>query len=300
VRDRDHAQLPEGRDLFLLTLVIIGIGTSGPLIALSTMPIIALIFWRNLGGALLLSPFAIRNLNFRNVEERKGLLLSIASGVVLAGHFIGFFIAMRYTSVAAGTALTALQPIFAALFVKSLGGRISRQTWGGMSISFIGVLIVTGVDFQISTRAFLGDLAAIACAALAAAYVILGASARESVSTATYAFACYLTCAIVALAFSLISNTELIDYPKREWLLLLALIAGAQILGHTIMNFTLRKISPAIVSLVVFFEVPVSALLAFWWLNQLPTNGTVPGLILILFGCYIFVARSESRSASNR
>ncbi len=300
MRDRDHAQLPEGRDLFLLTLVIIGIGTSGPLIALSTMPIIALIFWRNLGGALLLSPFAIRNLNFRNVEERKGLLLSIASGVVLAGHFIGFFIAMRYTSVAAGTALTALQPIFAALFVKSLGGRISRQTWGGMSISFIGVLIVTGVDFQISTRAFLGDLAAIACAALAAAYVILGASARESVSTATYAFACYLTCAIVALAFSLISNTELIDYPKREWLLLLALIAGAQILGHTIMNFTLRKISPAIVSLVVFFEVPVSALLAFWWLNQLPTNGTVPGLILILFGCYIFVARSESRSASNR
>lgn len=289
MRDRDHSKLPTGREIGLLTLVIIGIGTSGPVIALSTMPILALIFWRNLGGFFLVLPWAFRDLDLKQPEVRIGIRFSFLSGIALALHFIGFFIAMRYTSVAVGTALTALQPIFAAYFVKRLGGTIPKRAWTGMSIAFVGVVIITGVDLTISRRAFLGDLAAIACAALAAMYVVLGARARESVSTATYTSIAYLTCALVSLGFALAVGTELVDFEAREWLLLIALIAGAQILGHTILNFTLKSLSPAIASLVVFFEVPVSAILAFWWLNQLPPLGTVPGLILILVGCRVFL-----------
>ena len=289
MRDRDHSKLPTGRDIGLLTLVIIGIGTSGPVIALSTMPILALIFWRNLGGFFLVLPWAFRELDLSKPEVRVGIRFAFLSGIALALHFIGFFIAMRYTSVAVGTALTALQPIFAAYFVKRLGGTIPQRAWTGMSIAFIGVVIITGVDLTISRRAFLGDLAAIACAALAAMYVVLGARARETVSTATYTSIAYLTCALISLCFALAVDTELFDFDTREWLLLIALIAGAQILGHTILNFTLKSLSPAIASLVVFFEVPVSAILAFWWLNQLPPLGTVPGLILILVGCRVFL-----------
>lgn len=289
MRDRDHSRLPSGREIGLLSLVIIGIGTSGPVIALSSMPILALIFWRNLGGFLLVLPWAFRDVNWSRSEVKKGVKFSFLSGIALALHFIGFFIAMRYTSVAVGTALTALQPIFAAYFVKRLGGAIPRRAWTGMSIALLGVVIITGVDLQISTRAFLGDLAAIACAALAAMYVVLGARARESVSTPTYTSIAYLTCSLISLGFALIAGTELIDFAAREWLLLIALIAGAQILGHTILNYTLKSLSPAIASLVVFFEVPVSAILAFWWLGQLPPLGTIPGLILILAGCRVFL-----------
>ncbi|MBU3716507.1 MAG: DMT family transporter [Candidatus Nanopelagicaceae bacterium] len=289
MRDRDHSKLPTGREFGLLTLVIIGIGTSGPVIALSTMPILALIFWRNLGGFFIVLPWALRGLDLKRPEVQIGIKFSFLSGIALALHFIGFFIAMRYTSVAVGTALTALQPIFAAYFVKRLGGTIPRRAWTGMSIAFVGVVIITGVDLTISRRAFVGDLAAIACAALAAMYVVFGARARESVSTATYTSIAYLTCALISLGFALVVGTELVDFEAREWLLLIALIAGAQILGHTILNFTLKSLSPAIASLVVFFEVPVSAILAFWWLNQLPPLGTVPGLILILVGCRVFL-----------
>ncbi|MBU3716649.1 MAG: DMT family transporter [Candidatus Nanopelagicaceae bacterium] len=289
MRDRDHGKLPSGREIGLLSLVIIGIGTSGPVIALSSMPILALIFWRNLGGFFLVLPWALRGLDLKRPEVQIGIKFSFLSGIALALHFIGFFIAMRYTSVAVGTALTALQPIFAAYFVKRLGGTIPKRAWTGMSIAFVGVVIITGVDLTISRRAFVGDLAAIACAALAAMYVVLGARARESVSTATYTSIAYLTCSLLSLCFALAVGTELVDFEAREWLLLIALIAGAQILGHTILNFTLKSLSPAIASIVVFFEVPVSAILAFWWLNQLPPLGTVPGLILILVGCRVFL-----------
>jgi drug/metabolite transporter (DMT)-like permease len=289
-----HTQLPVGRDIPLLILGIIGIGTSGPLIALSTMPILALIFWRNLGGSLLMLPFALRKTEWIDVKNRDAIKWSALAGVVLALHFIGFFIAMRFTSVAAGTALTALQPIFAAYFVKRTGGHIPRQAWLGMIISFAGVLIITGVDFQISRRAFLGDLAAIACAALAALYVMLGAKAQRQLTTSTYTSICYFVCALTTLPIAFFSSTELIGFSAREWWLLLALIGGAQILGHTMFNLVLKRVSPAVVSLIVFFEVPVGAVLAYWWLGQLPPAGIIPGLVLLLLGCGIFVLRSKA------
>lgn len=292
MRDQNHTKMPSGRDIPLLLIGIIGIGTSGPVIALSVMPILALIFWRNLGGAVLTLPFALRNAEWRDPKNRDGLRWSALAGVALAFHFIGFFIAMRYTSVAAGTALTALQPMFAAYFVRKLGGHIPSRAWVGMSISFLGVLIITGVDFQISQRAFLGDLAAIACAALAAIYVTLGAQAQKTLSTSTYTSICYFACALTVLPIALLSNTSLIGFSAREWWLLLALIAGAQILGHTMFNLALKRVSPAVVSLIVFFEVPVSAVLAYWWLDQVPPVGTIPGLILLMVGCVIFVLQN--------
>jgi len=297
VRDRDHAKLPSRRELGLLTLVIIGIGTSGPVIALGAMPIVALIFWRNIGGFLLVLPWADKNLDLKDPKTRNGVLLAVLSGIALAAHFFGFFLAMRLTSVATGTALTALQPIFAAYFVRLLGGHIPRRVWVGMIVAFAGVLVITGVDLQISTRAFLGDLAAIGCAAVAAVYVIIGARTRETMSTATYTSIVYLTCAIVSILVAILTNTKLIGYPRIEWLYLISLIVGAQILGHTILSFTLKTLSPAIASIVVFFEVPVSSILAFWWLDQLPPLGTIPGLILILVGCAIFVWKQNEKSS---
>jgi len=273
---------------------IVGIGTSGPVIALSAMPILALVFWRNLGGALLMFTFALRNKEWMKVENRRGMKWAALAGVALSFHFIGFFISMRFTTVAAGTALTALQPIFAAYFVKRLGGHIPKQAWLGMVISFLGVLIITGVDFQISRRAFIGDLAAIVCAALAALYVMLGSQAQRTISTSTYTSICYFVCAMTALPIAQMTQTQVWGFSAREWWLLLALIAGAQILGHTMFNLALKRVSPAIVSLIVFFEVPVSAILAYWWLDQLPPTGTIPGLLLLLCGCAIFVLRNKS------
>ena len=58
----------------------------------------------------------------------------------------------------------------------------------------------------------------------------------------------------------------------------------------------LKRVSPAIVSLIVFFEVPVSAVLAAWWLDQTPPLGIIPGIALILFGCVLVVTRTRGGS----
>ncbi len=293
IRD-SHTAIPARPDLIRLGVGMIGIGTSGPLIAMSIMPIPTLIFWRNLGGALLSLPFAIRHSGNRN-----GVKWSIIAGVILALHFIGFFLAMRWTTVAAGTALVALQPIFAALFIKISGGHIPSKVWLGMIISFAGVLLISGVDLTISLRAFLGDVAALVSAALSALYVMAGARAQRTIETSTYTTICYFVCAMSALPFALLSGYSLFDFSAREWWILLALIIGAQILGHTMLNATLKRVSPAIVSLIIFFEVPIGSLLALWWLNQRPPLGILPGIALILIGCVLVVTRTRTATLEN-
>jgi len=289
----NHTELPARPDLIRLIIGIFGIGSSGPLIALSSMPVPTLIFWRNLGGSLMTFPFALKH-----SLNRTGIRLAVLAGVVLAVHFVGFFLSMRLTSVTAGTAIVATQPIFAAFFVKLTGGHIPTKAWLGMLISFTGVLLVTGIDLQLDRKSFLGDIAALISGALAAAYMLIGSRAQQHLETTSYTTICYFVCAMTALPMALIMGYEVIHFEAKQWWILLGLIIGAQILGHTMFNLTLKRVSPAVVSMIVFFEVPVAALLSLIFkIGKEPTIMIIPGVILILFGCVLVVLRSKPESS---
>jgi hypothetical protein len=293
MKDQDHTKLPTGRDIPFLISGILGIGASGPIIAKSLMPVPTMIMWRNLIGGLVMLPFAIKRGEWKTASQRNAIKWSAVAGVLLALHFICFFLAMRFTSVATGTALTATQPIFAAIFVRLSGGHIPRKAWSGMFIAFASVLIITGVDLNLSFRSFQGDVIAVVGGALAAIYMIIGSNVQREISTSTFTAVCYLVCALTALPIAIFAGYNLTGYSNNEWLLLIALVITAQIMGHTMFNLSLKRVSPAVVALVVFFEVPVSAILAFLWLDQKPPAGTIPGIIGLLIGCGIFVVRSK-------
>jgi drug/metabolite transporter (DMT)-like permease len=288
----NHTELPARPDLIRLIIGIFGIGSSGPLIALSAMPVPTLIFWRNLGGSVMTLPFALRH-----KLDRTGVKWAVLAGIVLAVHFVGFFLSMRMTSVTAGTAIVATQPIFAAFFVKLTGGHIPTRAWLGMLISFTGVLVVTGIDLQLDRRSFLGDLAALISGSLAAAYMLIGSRAQQTLATTSYTTICYFVCAMTALPMALISGYDIVGFAVREWWILLGLIIGAQILGHTMFNMTLKRVSPAVVSMIVFFEVPVAAFVSLVFnIGKQPTLTIIPGVILILLGCILVVLRTRPES----
>ena len=256
------------------------------------MPVPTLIFWRNLGGSLMTLPFALRH-----KLDRTGVKWAVLAGVVLAIHFVGFFLSMRMTSVTAGTAIVATQPIFAAFFVKLTGGHIPAKAWLGMLISFSGVVLVTGIDLQLDRRSFVGDLAALISGALAAAYMLIGSRAQQTLATTSYTTICYFVCAATALPMALFSGYDIVGFAAREWWVLLGLILGAQILGHTMFNITLKRVSPAVVSMIVFFEVPVAAIIAMVFdIGKQPTLMIIPGVILILGGCILVVLRTRPES----
>jgi drug/metabolite transporter (DMT)-like permease len=59
-------------------------------------------------------------------------------------------------------------------------------------------------------------------------------------------------------------------------------------------NAALKRVSPAVVSLIVFFEVPIAAILAgVFDIGKQPSGLIIPGIILILVGCSMVVLRTR-------
>lgn len=276
----------------LAIIAVLGVSASGPLMAGTAAPALAIAFWRNALGTTALSPFALtRNLGELRDQDRRGWRTTAFAGAMLAAHFATWVSALKLTSVAAATALVTTQLVWVVLIDRLRGQRTTRGVLVGMALAVAGVVVISGVDFSLSTRALSGDLLAIAGGLFAAFYLIAGSEIRETWSTTAYTFACYGICAALLLVACLVAGVDLIGFTAKTWLLIAAVTLCAQLLGHSLLNHLLAVMSPGLISLLLLLEVPGAALLAGIFLDQTPPLGVYVGLVLILSGLAVVVLR---------
>jgi len=213
--------------------------------------------------------------------------------VALAAHFASFVPSVKLTAVADGVALGATQPVWQGLIALGQGRRLDRITWIGIGIAVVGAFAATGADIAVSGRAVAGDLLALVGGMAAAVYTAFGERVRSDTSTLSYTTICYTVCAVVLGAVCLIARVPLHGYAPSAWLAILALVAGAQLLGHSMFSYALHRITATTVSVLILLEVPGAALLAWLWLGQTPPLGSVPGLLLLMAGVVVVVLGSR-------
>lgn len=281
--------MPAPVDLVLLGVTVLATSTAAPLIAATAAPTLAIAFWRNGLASALLVPWAlIRRRTELRTLNRRAWALSVAAGVLLAAHFGTWVPSLALTSVASSTALVSTQPVWAVALARLRGHRVPRAVWVGTGLAVVGAALVAGVDLQLSGRALAGDLLALVGAAMAAGYVTVGGAVRSSterpVSAVSYTAICYSVCACVLLVVNLASGQRLGGWDGTTWLKIVALTAGAQLLGHSLINVALRTASATVASLAMLLEVPGAALIAALWLHQVPGVAAIPGLVLLLGG----------------
>jgi drug/metabolite transporter (DMT)-like permease len=282
--------VPPARDAAMIAVAVAAASTAGPLIAATAAPALAIAAWRNLMAGAVLLPAALltRRAELRRLD-RRGWALSGLAGVFLAAHFVTWVPSVTLTSVASSTALVVTQPVWAALLARAGGQHVSRAVWVGILVAVAGAVLVTGADVTLSARAVAGDVLAVLGGVFAAAYVTAGAAVRARLSTTAYTAVCYSTCAVILAVVCLAAGQRLGGYPAGSWVKLVALTAGAQLLGHSLINVALRTTSPTVVSLALLFEAPGAALIAAVWLDQLPPASAVPGLLVLLVGLALVV-----------
>lgn len=284
--------------VFLALIAVLGVSASGPLMAGTAAPALAIAFWRNAGGAALIAPFAVA----RNRTELRGLsgrqwLMSAIAGAMLAAHFAAWVSALKLTSVAAATALVTTQLIWVVLIDRIKGVKPTTAVLAGMALSISGVLVISGFDFALSTRAITGDALAVLGGLFAALYLLVGSEVRKTLSTTAYTLLCYGFCALFLAAASLAFGVSLAGFSTKSWLLIAAVTIAAQLLGHSLLNHLLAVMSPTVISLVILLEVPGAALLAGVFLGQTPPWGVYVGLTLILIGLAVVAARRQETPA---
>jgi drug/metabolite transporter (DMT)-like permease len=281
-------------DLRILALLAVGVcavSLAAPLMASLVVPPLAIAFWRNALATAVIAPVAgVRNRTELAALSGAQVRTVVIAGVCLASHF-GFWItSLTMTSVASSTAIVSLQVIWVVGYDLIRGAPVGRQVVLGVLVATAGALVVSGVDFSISARALAGDGLALLGSVGVAAYAVIGGRARQSVSTTVYTLGCYGTAALVLLVAAVVSRQSLAGYDADQWVLLGCLAASAQLLGHSVFNHLLDRVSPMVVSLTILLEIPGASLIAAAWLGQVPGPTAVLGLLLILSGMIVVIA----------
>lgn len=288
-------EIPPSGDLALIAVAIGAVSTAAPLITAAAAPTLAIAFWRNAFGSGAVVPFALlRSRGELKAMGRREWLLALGAGALLAAHFGTWIPSLSFTTVASATALTATQPVWAALIGRLRGESVPAGAWLGIVVAIAGAAMLTGADVVLSGHALIGDLLAVAGGIFGAAYVTAGSAVRRHVSTSAYTAICYPVAALVLLAACLSSPTELAGYDAATWLMIAAITAGPQLLGHSLFNRVLRRASATVVSLAMLLEVPGAALIAALWLGEVPQPVAIPAVILLLAGVAL-VVRSRGR-----
>lgn len=292
--------LPPASDLAVIAIGLAAVSTSGPLIAATAAPALAIAFWRNGFASVVLAPLVlIRHRAEVASLSRREWRLALVAGVLLAAHFATWVISLRLTTVASATALVATQPIWVALLARRSGALIPPRAWIGIVVAVVGAGVLTGADLSTSWRALGGDVLAVAGGAGAAGYIVAGSEVRRHVTTTTYTAVCYATTSVVLLLACVAAQQSLTGYTGGAWLRLVGLTIGAQFLGHSLFNRVLRTTSPTVVSLAILFEVPGASLLAAAFLGQRPSWLAVPGLVILMAGIGVVItARGRATEPS--
>jgi len=282
-----------------LAVAVLAISSSAPLIAFAAAPALAIAFWRNALATLALTPVTLgpRRAEFREIRSgrhRRAGIFCLLAGCALAVHFATWMPSVQLGSVATAAALVATQPVWQGLIAAAQGRRPSLAGWLGIVLAVTGAAWATGTDVGISGQAVLADVLALIGGIAAAVYTALGERARAELSTTTYTWVCYGTCAVLLLVVCLAAGIPTTGYAASTWAAILGIVAGAQLLGHSMFNYALHRVSATTISVIALLEVPGAALLAWVWLGQQPRAAAVPGIVAIVLGVVVVILGSRA------
>jgi drug/metabolite transporter (DMT)-like permease len=276
-----------------MAVAIAAISFSPILVRVAALPALALAFWRCAAGAALLAPFA----QWPRLGRAEAARL-LAAGVFLAVHFGLWNASLALTSVAASTTLVSCSPLFVGLGGRLLGEPPSRRAWAGIALAVAGAAVIGLGDatrIELAGRALLGDALAFAGSAAMAGYLLLGRAARRRLPVSTYAASVYGVAAAVLLPACLLTGSVLLGYRAGSWLALAAIVAGPQLLGHTVFNGLLARVSATVVAVAILAEPVGATALAWLLLHELPAAAFWLGAPLVLAGVWLAVTGERQR-----
>jgi drug/metabolite transporter (DMT)-like permease len=252
-----------------------------PLFVRNDVPSTALVGVRVTFGALALIGVAaaLGRLEFPKILRGRLVL----SGVLLALHWVTFFEAIKFSTVAVALAILYIGPIAAAILAGPfLGERVPLRLWMALGVAAFGTLLVVQPwsDSQTGAVTQRGLVMAIISAALLTTLLLVGKPVAEALGGLTMAIG-ELTVASVILVPA--TYRALTDY-SDQWLNFL--ILGAVLTGFAGFVYweTMRRLPLATVSVIMYLEPASAVVWAALFLDEVPNATAWVGVLFVLLG----------------
>jgi len=229
-------------------------------------------------AALALFARASRRPMVRGMTARKLAVLA-AAGLLLALHWVTFFVSVKAGGIAIATLGFASFPAFIAL-IEALALRqpIARAEWAMLALVTVGLLLVTP-SFDVSDRGVVGLLWGLVSGFSFAMLAVANRYAAAGIDALQVAAWQNLTVALLLLPFA---AQPLIWAPAMDWLWLVLLGVVCTGLSHYLFVASLMVLNARSAGLVIALE-PVYAIVFAWILfAQTPTLRMLGGAALIV------------------
>ena len=287
----------EKKIYILLAIGIFIISFAAILINLADAPPIIIAFYRMFFSVILLTPIFL--IKYR---QRASLFLNYRTalvGLFLAVHFILWITAFEYTNVANAVIFVAMQPLFTLLLEFLFAKEDLRQgVLFGVILAVIGSIIISIGDINLLFTKILGDFLALAASFFAASYLFIGRSLRKKVDYFPYIYTIYTYAAIFLGLFVMLRDLSFTGYQSINYLYFLGLALGPTLIGHSVLNYSVRFVPTTIVSLSILGEPIITTILAWLILGESITLVTFIGGLFIMGG--IYWSTTKKKEVSNK
>jgi drug/metabolite transporter (DMT)-like permease len=262
-------------------------GLSGVIIKSIDMDTMAVAFWRFLiYGALMCGFLVVRG-------QRPGIRVMRASfwgGLSLAMDVVFFFTAVRLTNVVNATTIGSLQPLVVAVFASRMfGERIRGKDVAAALVAIAAVVVIVVESAGTPEWSGAGDLLSV-CAVFAWSFYFVFAKRSVGVITSTeYTAGTAVWTTIVTGLTGIVFAQDMSAPGPGDWLAMVALVLGAGILGHALMNWSLVRI-PLWLGSTLTLMIPVISSIAAWiWLDEPLTATQIVAMGVVLAALTVIV-----------
>ena len=247
-----------------------------PLIVRAGIPATHLVAMRVTLGGLFLVGVALATGRFAVPQSNR--LRVVVLGVLLAVHWLTFFLAIQLTTVAVALAVVYIGPILAALIsVPVLGEENRASAWVGLVLAAGGTLLVVRPGAGATLE---GVAVGLVSAVLLAALFVIGKPAAAALGGLTVAMWEALAAAVVLFPFTVQAIRESYEFVS-EFLILGVIFTG---LSGVIWWGSMAKLPVAVVSVIMYLEPASAVVWASLFLDESPQPLTWIGIALVIAG----------------
>ena len=221
--------------------------------------------------------------------------------VAFAADICFFFLAVKHTTLADATTISALQPVVILLFAGALfGERITRRHVACTVVAVIGIAVVVRGSVATGNVTVFGEVMATLALFAWAGYFIASKRAREHLDTLEYMTVVMIVGCLVVAPFAFATGQATgggYDGITREalaWVALVVLVPGS---GHLLVNWAHQHTTITLSSLLTLLMPVLSTAGAAIWLGQDVNRIQVVGIGVVL-GSLAIVIIGDARARS--
>ena len=212
----------------------------------------------------------------------KVLGAAAVGGLAYTLHFSCWIGSLSLTTVASAVTLVTATPLFLAVHGLATGrDRPTRRTWMSIGLAAVGIVVLAGTGLGSSLDALLGDALALVGAAAMAWYLLIVRPFGDELDVLSFSGVAVAVAAVLVWLLAWVAGAPLeVAEGTLGWIVLAALVP--QLVGHTLITWSLRHTSPTTVGLATVAEPVGSTLLAWLWLSESLTLPIGLGAAIVL------------------